>query len=103
MQRASQQRLAQCVEHALNAANRLLGAVSDTSLKRDIAYPQRSLANFKEKAVAETGLLLMCVEPVKGANANIEAQFHEVARRLVPLVRDSNKLFAICLEPSRSL
>jgi hypothetical protein len=81
----------------------LLGAVSDTGLKSDIACPQRPIAGFKEKAVAETALLLMCVEPVKDTNADIEVKFHKIARRLVPLVRDPDKLFAICLEPNRPL
>jgi hypothetical protein len=48
-------------------------------------------------------LLLMCVEPVKDTNADIEVKFHKIARRLVPLVRDPDKLFAICLEPNRPL
>jgi hypothetical protein len=56
-------------------------------------------AYLGDKAVAETAMLLLCVDPIKRLDAEIERRFHAIARRLVPYARSADKLAAICLEP----
>ena len=53
----------------------------------------------REKAVAETAMLLLCAEPVRSLDERIREQAGAVAALLVPQARRADVLGAICLDP----
>ena len=54
---------------------------------------------LREKIVAETAMLLLCVEPVLNLDRRIREQAETIVRLLVPLARHPDVLAAICLDP----
>jgi hypothetical protein len=52
-----------------------------------------------EKVIAETAMLLLCVEPIRSLDERIGKQVDVVAALLVPRARHEDVLGAICLDP----
>ncbi|HEV8241623.1 MAG TPA: hypothetical protein VGS57_19830, partial [Thermoanaerobaculia bacterium] len=57
------------------------------------------LSQLREKVVAETALLLLCVAPIRDLDERIRERFDAIADLLVPLARGRDLLAAICLDP----
>ncbi len=54
---------------------------------------------FREKIVAETAMLLLCLDPVQTQDPRIAQQVGELAHLLLPHARHRDVLAAICLDP----
>jgi hypothetical protein len=93
--------LMQCVARAMDMASHLLDMLEELgpTTAADRPATHKVAVFLGEKAVAETAMLLMCVNPIKSLDADIERRFHAIARRLIPHARSPDKLSAICLDP----
>ena len=83
------------VVNALDVANRAV---------RDIVEGAESVTPIKngllcEKVIAETAMLLLCVEPIRSLDERIGDQVDAIATLLVPYARREDVLGAICLDP----
>ncbi len=89
------------VLNALDIAIRTIGSLGDAeTAKVRAAKSTKGAAEFlDEKVVAETSMLLLCVEPIRSLDQRIQERFDRVAALLIPLARNPNVLAAICLEP----
>src|SRR5687768_6934828 len=56
-------------------------------------------SHLPQKVVAETAMLLLCVEPVQHLDERLRERVETLAQRLVPQARSHDVLAAICLEP----
>ena len=64
------------------------------------ADPTKGAEEFlEEKVVAETAMLLLCVEPIRSLDQRIQERFDAVVALLSPLARKTDVLAAICLDP----
>ena len=57
---------------------------------------------FREKAIAETAMLLLCVEPIRSLDERVGEQVDLIAALLVPHARNEDVLGAICLDPGQA-
>jgi hypothetical protein len=89
------------VLNALDIAIRTIGSLGDAdTAKLRAAKSTKGAEEFlDEKVVAETAMLLLCVEPIRGLDQRIQERFDRVAALLIPLARNPDVLAAICLEP----
>jgi hypothetical protein len=88
------------VLNALDIAIRTLGSLGDESANVEVATPTKRVGEFlDEKVVAETAMLLLCVEPIRKLDQRIRERFDVIAALLIPLARKTDVLAAICLEP----
>jgi hypothetical protein len=87
------------VLNALDMAIRTIGSLGDVnSANVTAASPSKNLF-IDEKIVAETAMLLLCVQPISRLDQCIRKRFDAIAALLVPLARKTEVLAAICLEP----
>ena len=86
---------------ALDIAIRTIESLADVdSANVESATPTKRVEGFlDEKVVAETAMLLLCVEPIRSLDHRIREQFDVVAALLVPLARKTEVLAAICVDP----
>ena len=83
------------VVNALDVASRAVGdIVGDT----DSTTPVKN-GLVCEKVIAETAMLLLCVDPIRSLDERIDKQVDWVAALLVPQARRDDVLGAICLDP----
>jgi hypothetical protein len=54
---------------------------------------------LRQKIIAETAMLLLCVEPVRGSDQRIREQFESLAALLIPQARHEDVICALCLDP----
>jgi hypothetical protein len=89
------------VLNALDIAIRTIGCLGDAdTAKVRAAKSTKGAEEFlDEKVVAETAMLLLCVEPIRSLDQRIQERFDQVAALLIPLARNPDVLAAICLEP----
>jgi hypothetical protein len=92
------------VINALDIATRSIECLANVdSAKVKAAAPTKGADEFLEqKVVAETAMLLLCIEPIRSLDQRIRDQFDAVAALLVPLARNTEILAAICLDPGRA-
>lgn len=57
---------------------------------------------FRGKVVAETAMLLLCVEPIQHLDERIRKQAKAIAKILISYARHEDVLAAICLDPGRA-
>src|SRR5262245_59728292 len=89
------------VLNALDLAIRTIGSLGDAdSAKVEAAAPTKGAVEFlEEKVVAETAMLLLCVEPIRSLDRRIQERFDEIVALIIPLARKADVLAAICLDP----
>jgi hypothetical protein len=86
------------VLHALDFASRKIEMIVEVGATEGKGSARRDW-NLHQKIVAETALLLYCVEPVRGIDERIQKQFESLAALLVPQARHEDVIAALCLEP----
>lgn len=89
------------VGDVLEAAHRMVGSI-DESLRLAapaVAHAAGVAALLREKVVAETAMLLLCVDPLREADERTGRLCDSLARLLIPHARHRDVLAAICLDP----
>jgi uncharacterized protein DUF6895 len=86
---------------ALDIAIRTIGSLGDIHAANvGAAAPTKGADEFlEEKVVAETAMLLLCIEPIRSLDQRIQERFDAVVALLSPLARKTDVLAAICLDP----
>jgi len=89
------------VLNALDIAIRTIESlVNDDSANAESVTPTKGVDGLlDEKVVAETAMLLLCVEPIRSLDQRIRERFDVVAALLIPLARKTDVFAAICLDP----
>jgi hypothetical protein len=82
-------------------AIRTIGSLGDAAAaKAEAAAPTKGAAEFlEEKVIAETAMLLLCVDPIRSLDQRIQERFDEIVTLIIPLARKTDVLAAICLDP----
>jgi hypothetical protein len=83
------------VVNALDVASRAVRAIVDGT--ENITPIKNGLVC--EKVIAETAMLLLCVDPIRSLDERIDKQVDVIATLLVPQARRDDVLAAICLDP----
>jgi hypothetical protein len=87
-------RVGNSLEVALQAIRTIVGPMADGT------PPASGDARLRgEKLVAETAMLLMCVEPIAGCHVAVRERARALAETLIPYARHDDLLAAICLDP----
>ena len=90
--------------NALDVACRIIRTVLDAAPAD--AEPADQVSGdrgfLRAKVVAETAMLLYCVEPVRGLDDRIRVQSDIVTKLLIPHARHEDVLAAICMDPGRA-
>src|SRR5262249_22772778 len=87
------------VLNALDMAIRTIGSLGDVNSANVTAASPSKILFIDEKVVAETAMLLLCVQPISRLDRCIRKRFDAIAALLVPLARKTEVLASICLEP----
>jgi uncharacterized protein DUF6895 len=89
------------VVNALDVASRMVRSLVEMEASSAGRAAEATSAGglLREKIVAETAMLLLCVEPVRGLDERIREQAEVVARLLIPHARHADVLAGICLDP----
>jgi hypothetical protein len=92
------------VVNALDVASQTVGSIAKIDFPNaESATPTKSDDWLPgEKVVAETAMLLLCVEPIQNLDKRIKELFDVVAALLIPHARSENVLAAICLDPGQA-
>jgi hypothetical protein len=99
--RWNQSDLIQRVVDALEVARQVVRAIAEIEpgTARATARPEGAGGFLGEKVVAETAMLLLCLESIRSLDNRIREQVDEVAKLLIPHARHQNIRAAICLDP----
>ena len=89
------------VVDVLDLALRMVRSMADTTAAPVPATRDVSVAGrMREKAVSDTAMLLLCVEPLSTLDDRIRDRFETLAVLLLPHARHDDVLAGMCLDPA---
>jgi len=89
------------VVDVLDLALRMVRSMADTTAAPVPATRDLSVAGrMREKAVSDTAMLLLCVEPLSTLDDRIRDRFETLAVLLLPHARHDDVLAGMCLDPA---
>lgn len=88
------------VLRVLGAARRVLELVCSRKTSLEL---QDAAGLMDAKIVAETAMLLLCLDPIVSLDARLREQSQQLAELLIPHARGDDVLAAMCLDPGSAL
>lgn len=89
------------VVHILDLATQMVQSIVQTESER-ASQPETVAGFLRNKVVAETAMLLLCVNPIQTFDQKIQDRVEILTRLLIPQARHQDIFAALCLDPGQA-